>query len=85
MRPGDDGPCLLLARATSDAQRASVGNQTGGRVAIFFETTAFQRLYERLTARGVRFVRAPVKETYGTVAVFEDLYGNSFDLIERAK
>ena len=85
VRPGDDGPCLLLARATSDAQRASVGNQTGGRVAIFFETTAFERLYERLTARGVRFVRAPVKETYGTVAVFEDLYGNSFDLIERAK
>ena len=81
LRPG--GPCLLLARATSDAQRASVGNQTGGRVAMFFETNDFAAEHERLSSRGVKFVRAPVKEAYGMVAVFEDLYGNRFDLIER--
>lgn len=83
VRPQPDGPCLLLARATSEAQRASIGKQTGGRVAMFFETDDFARDYERLAARGVRFVRAPVKEAYGIVAVFEDLYGNAFDLIER--
>ncbi len=83
VRPEPDGPCLLLARASSEAQLACVGKQTGGRVAMFFETTDLERDYERLMAHGVRFVRAPVKETYGTVAVFEDLYGNAFDLIER--
>ena len=83
VRASSGGACLLLARATSDAQSASVGNQTGGRVAMFFETKDFAAEHERLASRGVKFVRAPVKEAYGMVAVFEDLYGNRFDLIER--
>jgi predicted enzyme related to lactoylglutathione lyase len=81
--PGGAGIGILLARATSDEQRASVGHQTGGRVFVFLETDDFWRDYRRLTERGVRFVRAPSEEDYGTVAVFEDLYGNRFDLIER--
>jgi catechol 2,3-dioxygenase-like lactoylglutathione lyase family enzyme len=83
VRPSGGGICILLARATSDAQRASVGNQTGGRVAMFFETLDLKADYDRLVATGVTFVRAPSREAYGTVAVFEDLYGNRFDLIER--
>jgi dienelactone hydrolase/predicted enzyme related to lactoylglutathione lyase len=74
---------ILLARAASSAQAASVGQQTGGRVFVFVETDDFARDYEALRARGVSFVRAPAEEPYGTVAVFEDLYGNRFDLIER--
>src|SRR5439155_3124340 len=70
-------------RAASDAQAASVGHQTGGRVFVFVETDDFARDYEALRARGVAFVRPPSEEPYGTVAVFEDLYGNRFDLIER--
>ncbi len=84
VRPaGSDGAGILLARAVSEKQLASVGNQTGGRVFLFLETDDFARDYETLTARGVRFVRPPSKEPYGTVAVFEDLYGNLFDLVER--
>jgi catechol 2,3-dioxygenase-like lactoylglutathione lyase family enzyme len=83
VRPrGAPGAAILLARAASEAQAASVGNQTGGRVFAFIETDDFWRDYEALRARGVVFVRLPVKEPYGTVAVFEDLYGNRFDLIE---
>lgn len=81
VRPRGGGPCLLLARAATPEQLATVGNQTGGRVAAFFETDDFRRDYDALVSRGVRFVRAPVKQPYGTVAVFEDLYGNRFDLI----
>jgi catechol 2,3-dioxygenase-like lactoylglutathione lyase family enzyme len=77
-----DGTAILLARATSAEQLASVGNQTGGRVFVFLETDDFQRDYDNLVARGVTFVRPPTKAPYGTVAVFEDLYGNCFDLIE---
>jgi catechol 2,3-dioxygenase-like lactoylglutathione lyase family enzyme len=77
------GAAILLARATTDAQQASVGNQTGGRVFVFLETDSFQRDFAALVARGVRFVRGPLEEAFGTVAVFEDLYGNLFDLIER--
>jgi len=77
------GAELLLARAVTDAQRASVGNQTGGRVFLFLETDDFERDFEAYTAKGVRFVRPPSKESYGTVAVFEDLYGNKWDLIGR--
>jgi catechol 2,3-dioxygenase-like lactoylglutathione lyase family enzyme len=84
VRPPGGGACILLARATSDTQRASVGNQTGGRVAMFFETRDFKADYDRLVARGITFARAPTREAYGTVAVFEDLYGNRFDLIERS-
>jgi predicted enzyme related to lactoylglutathione lyase len=80
--PGSTGAGILLARAVTDAQRASVGNQTGGRVFLFLETDDFRRDYDRLVARGVVFVRPPSEEPYGTVAVFEDLYGNRFDLVE---
>jgi catechol 2,3-dioxygenase-like lactoylglutathione lyase family enzyme len=77
------GAELLLARATTDAQRASVGNQTGGRVFLFFQTDDFWRDYRRLVAAGVTVVREPRDESYGTVAVFADLYGNRFDLLGR--
>jgi catechol 2,3-dioxygenase-like lactoylglutathione lyase family enzyme len=84
VRPaGSQGAGLLLARAASPDQSARVGNQTGGRVFVFLETDDFRRDYDRLVARGVTFVRGPCEETYGTVGVFEDLYGNRFDLIER--
>jgi len=81
--PGSTGAAILLARAVSPEQEASVGNQTGGRVFVFLETDDFWRDYDALVARGVKFVRAPVEQTYGVVAVFEDLYGNRFDLIGR--
>ena len=80
--PGSTGAAILLARAVGGAQQASVGNQTGGRVFVFLETDDFWRDYRRLVERGVAFVRPPREEPYGTVAVFEDLYGNLFDLIE---
>ena len=85
--PGSVGTGILLARAVNDQQQASVGNQTGGRVFIFVETDDFFRDYKRLTDRGVVFVRPPTQQPYGTVAVFEDLYGNRFDLVQfvRAK
>lgn len=75
---------LLLARATTDAQRAAIGNQTGGRVMGFLETDDFARDHAAMTARGVRFSETPRAEAYGTVAVFEDCYGNRWDLIEYA-
>jgi dienelactone hydrolase/predicted enzyme related to lactoylglutathione lyase len=84
VRPrGSTGTGILLARAVSPRQQASVGNQAGGRVFAFVETDDFGRDYEALLARGVSFVRAPERQSYGTVAVFEDLYGNRFDLIGR--
>ncbi len=79
---GKKGCALLLARAVGADQEKTIGNQTGGRVFLFLYTDHFNRDYERLTKNGVRFVRPPVRETYGTVAVFEDLYGNLWDLIE---
>lgn len=80
---GTSGAGILLARAVTEAQRASVGNQTGGRVFVFIETDDFQRDYDAYRARGVKFVRPITEEPFGTVAVFEDLYGNRFDLIQR--
>ncbi len=80
---GADATALLLARAVGDAQRARVGDQTGGRVFLFLESDNFARDYERMTAAGVTFIEEPRTEAYGTVAVFEDLYGNRWDLIER--
>ena len=77
------GAELLLARAVGEAQVARVGDQSGGRVFLFVETDDFARDHERLQARGVHFIEAPRHESYGTVAVFEDLYGNRIDLIER--
>lgn len=74
---------LLLAKAATAEQEAHIGNQTGGRVFLFLNTTNFQRDYEAMLRNGVKFVREPKQEAYGTVAVFEDLYGNLWDLIER--
>jgi predicted enzyme related to lactoylglutathione lyase len=86
VRPsGSTGAGILLAKAVGETQVASVGNQTGGRVFIFLETDDFRRDYEALVAKGVVFVRPPSEEPYGTVAVFEDLYGNKFDLVGRNK
>jgi catechol 2,3-dioxygenase-like lactoylglutathione lyase family enzyme len=80
--PGSSGTTLLLARATTPAQVAAIGNQTGGRVFLFLETDDFWRDYNTLRATGVRFVREPKQAPYGTVAVFEDLYGNLWDLVQ---
>ena len=81
--PTGGGVQLLLAKAAGAEQESRIGNQTGGRVFLFLETDDFARDYEAFRARGVTFVRDPVAETYGTVAVFEDLCGNRWDLIER--
>lgn len=80
--PQGGGTGLLLAKAASGRQIAAVGNQTGGRVFLFFETDDFARDHAAFAERGVRFLEAPRIEPYGTVAVFEDLYGNRWDLIE---
>ncbi len=83
VRPSGSTECgILLARAVGETQIASVGNQAGGRVFIFVETDNIQRDYRRLKERGVVFVREPAEGPHGIVAVFEDLYGNRFDLIE---
>lgn len=74
--------CLLLAKAANERQAASVGNQTGGRVFLFLHTDDFWRDYEKLKSRNIHFVRPPQELDHGTVAVFEDLYGNLWDLIE---
>ena len=74
--------CLLLAKAATELQKTRVGNQTGGRVFLFLHTDDFYRDYLAFLQKGIVFVREPVKEVYGTVAVFEDLYGNLWDLIE---
>ncbi len=80
--PGGAGTALLLARAATPAQAAATGNQTGGRVFLFLHTDDFQGDYERLRERGVRFEETPREETYGMVAVFTDLYGNRWDLLQ---
>jgi|SRR5579863_1566248 catechol 2,3-dioxygenase-like lactoylglutathione lyase family enzyme len=83
VRPqGSSGTDLLLARAVNTEQASRVGNQTGGRVFLFLHTDDFWRDYRAMTARGVKFVRPPSQESYATVAVFEDLYGNQWDLLE---
>ena len=81
--PGRGGTGLLLARAVSESQSAVVGNQTGGRVFLFLHTDDFRRDYDAMKARGVKFLEEPRNEAYGTVVVFEDLYGNKWDFIER--
>ena len=81
--PGTDGGGLLLARAADEGQRAAIGKQGGGRVFLFLETDDFDRDHARMTAAGVRFLEIPRREPYGSVAVFEDLCGNRWDLIER--
>jgi uncharacterized glyoxalase superfamily protein PhnB len=80
--PQGTGGCkLLLAKDANDEQRSRTGNQTGGRVFLFLNTDDFERDYNNMLNNGVSFVREPVKEKWGTVAVFEDLYGNIWDLI----
>lgn len=80
--PGSGGATLLLARASTPEQEAFIGNQTGGRVFLFLNTDDFWRDYNEMTDRGVKFVREPKTESYGIVAVFEDLYGNLWDLLQ---
>jgi len=82
---GSSGFCLLLAKAVNDEQKSRVGNQTGGRVFLFLNTDNFERDYQNLLDQKIKIVRKPHKEEYGTVAVFADLYGNLFDLIEPSK
>jgi catechol 2,3-dioxygenase-like lactoylglutathione lyase family enzyme len=79
---GSSGATLLLARASTPEQARFIGSQAGGRVFLFLSTDDFWRDYDRMTAAGVRFVRPPNVAPYGAVAVFEDLYGNRWDLIE---
>ena len=80
--PGSTDCGLLLAKAANDEQKSRVGNQTGGRVFLFLYTDDFWRDYTKMVANGIKFVRTPTEEEYGTVAVFEDLYGNLWDFIE---
>lgn len=80
--PGPGGASVLLARASSEEQSATIGNQTGGRVFLFLQTDDFWRDYRLYQSRGVQFVREPLEAPYGTVAVFKDLYGTLWDLVE---
>jgi catechol 2,3-dioxygenase-like lactoylglutathione lyase family enzyme len=80
--PGSSGTCLLLAQATNPEQTSRIGNQTGGRVFLFLQTDDFHRDYPVLKARGLHFIEEPRHEPYGTVAIFEDLYGNRWDFIQ---
>ena len=84
--PGADDAAttLLLARASTPEQAAFIGDQAGGRVFLFLKTDDFARDYDSMRARGIRFVREPKQAAYGTVAVFEDLYGNLWDLVQFA-
>jgi catechol 2,3-dioxygenase-like lactoylglutathione lyase family enzyme len=85
VRPSSGGTGLLLAKAKNEAEASRIGNQTGGRVFLFLETGDFLTDHAAMLSKGVRFHEAPRHEPYGTVAVFEDLYGNLFDLIEHNK
>ncbi|MFI5133420.1 MAG: VOC family protein [Chitinophagales bacterium] len=80
--PKDSSCCLLLAKAANEEQKSRIGNQTGGRVFLFLNTDNFWKDYKAMQEKGVLFVRQPVEEKWGTVAVFQDLYGNLWDLIE---
>lgn len=80
--PGDGNTSIVLGRAASEAQTAAIANQTGGRVGFFLQTDDFARDHKAFLARGVEFIESPRDEEYGTVAIFKDLYGNKWDLIE---
>jgi catechol 2,3-dioxygenase-like lactoylglutathione lyase family enzyme len=80
--PGSSGTRLLLARAANPEQESRIGNQTGGRVFLFLHTDDFWRDYHAYRAKGITFIRDPSEEPYGTVAVFQDLYGNLWDLVQ---
>jgi len=83
--PGSGGTTLLLARASTSEQERFIGNQSGGRVFLFLRTDDFWRDYEDMRSSGIEFARQPKTESYGTVALFRDLYGNLWDLVEFAK
>jgi len=83
--PGSTGTTLLLARPSKPGQEAFIGNQTGGRVTFFLSTDDFWRDYKKMISLEIKFIREPTVATYGTVAVFEDLYGNLWDLLELKK
>ena len=86
VRPtGSNECCLLLAKAANEEQKSRIGNQTGGRVFLFLHTDNFERDYRNLLDNQIEIVRTPQKEDYGTVAVFRDLYGNLWDMIEPAE
>jgi len=80
--PGSNGTTLLLAKASNTRQESFVGNQSGGRVFLFLNTDDFWRDYKAMKTKGINFVRDPKQQEYGMVAVFEDLYGNRWDLLE---
>lgn len=80
--PNSRGVAILLARASSPVQQPFIGNQAGGRVFLFLSTDDFWRDYNQMIDKGIKFIREPVDQPYGTVAVFEDLYGNLWDLVE---
>lgn len=80
--PGSNGTTLLLARASKPEQLPFIGNQSGGRVFLFLNTDDFWRDYNEMVSKGIKFVRPPKEESYGLVAVFEDLYGNLWDLLQ---
>lgn len=80
--PGSSGTTILLARASNDTQEAFIGNQSGGRVFLFLNTDDFWRDYNDMIDKGIEFVREPKEADYGTVAVFKDLYGNLWDLLQ---
>lgn len=80
--PNTTGTQILLAKASTKNQEQAIGNQSGGRVFLFLNTDDFWRDYNEMTSKGITFIRAPKKEIYGTVAVFKDLYGNLWDLLE---
>ncbi len=83
---GNKNSCgLLLAKATNEIQEKAIGNQSGGRVFLFLQTDDFEKDYENLLLQNIKIVRPPKKEVYGNVVVFEDLYGNHWDLIEPSK
>jgi catechol 2,3-dioxygenase-like lactoylglutathione lyase family enzyme len=83
--PGNSSCSLLLAKAANEEQKTRIGNQAGGRVFLFLYTDNFWRDYNNMLQQEIEFVRGPLKEPYGTVAVFKDLYGNMWDLIENGK
>ncbi|MFB5673722.1 VOC family protein [Paenibacillus terreus] len=83
--PGSVGTTLLLAKASTPEQEEFIGNQTGGRVFLFLNTDNFWRDYEDMRSKGIEFIREPIEQPYGTVAVFKDLYGNLWDLLELNK
>jgi len=82
--PGSSGTTLLLAQASNEHQESYIGDQAGGRVFLFLQTDDFWRDYNQMVQRGIKFTRAPIEQPYGIVAVFADLYGNLWDLVQKS-